>query len=148
MRNKNDYVAISMATKMFRMGYKPKYKDYFILTDRINGHKIGDVISENESIILGLSEDEIYDAPTLYDAQIWLLETYNKHIQVNRYGKKQFAALVETKKIVLGELCNSLTGTTGYKTYQEALKNGIDMALKIVSDEKKDKYDDFFDDSW
>ena len=68
----------------------------------------------------------------LYDAQKWLREEKHLHIEVRWYSNLLYEYKV---KEAAGE---TLAVVTAYKTYEEALSEGVRASIKILQDEQKE----------
>lgn len=75
--------------------------------------------------------DKILGAILLYDAQKWLREEKHLYIEVHWYSNLLYEYKV---KEATGE---TLAVVTAYKTYEEALAEGIKEAVKILKEKEK-----------
>ena len=78
-----------------------------------------------------LPEDFYIIAPTQCLAQKWLREKYDKHIIVNPtvFKEYQFTVYKTFDRIIIYP-------RDVFKTYEQALENGLQKAIKIIKDEK------------
>ena len=75
------------------------------------------------------AKDKLYQAPTQSLLQKWLIEKYYVHIEIDALGQSNY----HLKCGIIGKI---LSIDNGYKTYEEALEDGLYEALKLIKDEQ------------
>jgi hypothetical protein len=78
--------------------------------------------------------NEIY-APTLWEAQQWLRERKKLHVEVSIFANNYDVEIISTKGDKHG-YHNVFIEKCGFKSYEEALLEGIKEAIKILKDER------------
>lgn len=76
------------------------------------------------------SRDGVFGAPTLYEAQKWLREEHNLHIEIT------YTPSCWTGKIYDLKEWDYIKGFTFFKSFEETLHTLIKEAVKILKEEK------------
>lgn len=146
---KEDYVSYDQAERLKSLGYEGydhMFDMYYATRCYCEGNNpyyfdticAGDLISDpkrREDEYDGWVIDEEYSipAPTLYQAQKWLRETKNIHLEIRYTSNPQYEPYLG--KVVIIENHpnpNTIVDTDTCDTYEEALSSCIDKALDIL----------------
>lgn len=135
--NKEDYVSFEVAKLLKEKGFNEPYL-YFYRNGSLYTLS-GDIIyCENDNV----NNRIIYPQPTLYEAQKWLRNKYEIHINVNKYvvitqidaddkirAKRDFWAFSIYYTTTFHHIHDCLGQ---YSSYEEALNEGIKETLKLI----------------
>lgn len=119
--NEKDFVSLIVARKL-----KEKEFDEYCKALYING-KWRDISCKNT---LDMFKGKFYAAPTLYDAQKWLREKHMLHVNADYDNELRcwFYSVLGIDR----ERNIDMINTEPYKSYEEALNEGILRALTLI----------------
>jgi hypothetical protein len=128
-----DYVDFECAKMLVELDYPQKIMkifgfNYYNGEGKFNGNVISDLTKGTKTSI---------SAPTLYQAQKFLRERYNKFITVEddkEWGK--YSAIVKTKVESLNGSASYLDGFTIFNTPEQSLLEGVKETCKYLLDGK------------
>lgn len=134
--NKEDYVSLEVAKLLKEKGYNEYCAAYYHLNwENMTEEECFEVAPNHDF----RNKDNGYrvGAPTLYEAQKWLRNKYNIHIIVetdynNMYSLKCSNSQDCEMCIELDRLPKEDSEIYIYKSYEEALNEGILEALKLI----------------
>lgn len=121
--NKEDYVSFEVAKLL-------KEKGYECITALAYNLRYGNLELHRESNVR--LPKYLISAPTLYEAKKWLREEHNIHIRIDCWGENDWCYILYEftkgsvhKKVDYSYQCY-------YNAYEDALKEGILEALKLI----------------
>lgn len=124
---REDYVSLEAAKLLKDKGYKNPCNSSILINGELRIYNIKQNIEDMTSI-----GDKYYEflCPTLYDAQKWIREEKKLQIEISYMYGDYF--IYEILTIPTHNIIGFSNKTcTGYKSYEEALIEGIIEALKL-----------------
>lgn len=122
---REDYVSLEVAKLLKEKNYDVPTREYYSFDK--NKLEYGVFCVENNK-----RNGDFCSAPTLYEIAKWLRETHDIAVCVHPYGYSWDYTLFNLSKINDDYNHVSIISNVFYKTYEEALNEGIKEALKYI----------------
>ena len=139
MLNEKDYCDYDTCVALKELGYKVPTSAYYITNDATlyfvsnpfrGGYAIDCFYSHN-SLREGVVTSNYIDAPTMWEAQKWLRENHNLHIEVG------YNPILSWYVYRVWEHHDEIAEGEAFHTYEDALKTAIYMATEFLKEESK-----------
>ena len=137
MLTEKDYCDYDTCVALKELGYKvptsayymPKNSQLIFVINQFRGGAVVDCFYSNNSLPKECMASDFIDAPTMWEVQKWLRE--EKKIEIVVLGQNSIGGPYYPDIFTGDGLINR---AKGYKTYEEALSEGIKEAVKILKE--------------
>ena len=130
-----DYVSFEVAKMLQDKGYRDKCHAVYekVFTDK-NIFKLNRCLALWDFDYLTNKDGEQYEylAPTLYDAQMWLIDRYDIRVMPTVVAEERTYRFIGYGYTIHFKGLELVENSGRKKTYQQALDEGIGKALKLI----------------
>lgn len=124
-----DYCSYELAKKLYELGFDWDCEKAYFDRPWNHEHKLVYAVDATNQAA-AYDGTDIYPAPTLWEAQKWLREKKEYHIEIRR----MFGNIWSYYLSPLGSRAKE--GDAYFKTYESALSTGISAALELIGKEE------------